>query len=77
MQHRKLVARRLAHHVGKGNAMRDRIDQLAVGHHGGLGEPSRILERADFAAGLVTRTGAAVEAVKRRSPQEQRAHKTL
>jgi len=78
VQHRKLVAGRLAHDIRKRDLMRDRIDQLAVRHHrGDLGEPGRIPERADFAAGLVARTSAAIETIEGRSLQEQRAHTTL
>ena len=75
MQHRQLEIRRLAQNVRGAQSMRRRVDQLAVGNERcRLREPGRIPERSDFAASLVTRAGAAVEAVIGRSLKEKRSH---
>ena len=62
VQHGEIVFADAGENVAHAHAVRGRVDQLGIRHHGGhLGEPCRIPERADFAPRLVTRTGAAVE----------------
>ena len=66
VQHHEIVVPRARRHFGELGAVRRRVDKLAAFDQGGrLGEPGRIPERADFAARLIARAGAAVEAVER------------
>ncbi len=75
MQHRKLEVMRLPKDVLRAEAVRRRVDQLAVrNERRRLREPGRIPERPDFAAGLVSGARPAVEAVKGRRLKEQGPH---
>src|SRR5207245_10740112 len=69
----QLVAARERRHVVEREAGGGGGDEAAAGHERrGLREPGRIPERADLAAGLIARAGAAVEALERWWMQEQR-----
>ncbi len=75
VQYDQVVLARSGRDIGKLQAVRWRIDQLAtLDQRRRLGEPSRIPERADFATTLEARTRTSVEAVERRRLQEKRAH---
>src|ERR1700739_3655481 len=75
VQHREFVFARERQHVVELEARRWRVDQLAAWNEGSrLGQPGRIPERADLAPCLVTRAGAAIEAVERRRVEEQGLH---
>src|SRR5262249_20003263 len=70
-----ILAREWAN-VVQHQAIGRRVHQARSGHEGRrLGEPRWIPEGADFATRLVTRSGAAVEAVIRRWMQEERSLK--
>ena len=61
--------------VAEPEPRRRRVDEPAFGHQGRrLGEPSRIPERADLAARLIARAGAAIKAVEGRRMQKQGLH---
>ncbi len=75
MEHRQFVVLGERQHMIDLELRRRSVDQLAVGDEGRrLGEPGREPERPDLAFGLITRTGAAVEAVEGRRVQEQGLH---
>ena len=57
---------------GQVDTMRWTIEKAAIrDQSGGLGQPSGIPITRDFAAGLITRSGAAIETVKRRRAEEE------
>ena len=75
VQHDEIVVPRARRHFGELGAVRRRVDQLrAFDQSGRLGEPGRVPERADFAARLIARAGAAVEAVERGGLKKQCPH---
>ena len=66
---------RLRHDLVERDAVRRRVDQFGIRHHGGkLGEPGRIPMRLDLALGLIARPGAAVEALEGGSLKKERTH---
>ena len=77
VEHGQLVVARERRHVVEREARGGRVDEAAAGHERrGLREPGRIPERADLAAGLIARAGAAVEALERWWMQEERLEKS-
>ena len=75
VQHHQIALGCFRQDVVEAEPVRRRVDQLGALDQGGrLRQPGRIPERADLAAHLIARAGAAIEAVERRSLQEQRPH---
>src|SRR5262249_52966485 len=77
VQDGEVVLPRERAHVVQRQAIGRRIDQARAGHEGsGLSEPGRIPEGADFAARLIARSGAAVEALIRGRMEKERSQVT-